>query len=125
MTRPIALVIDDEPDIRDVIAFVLDQSGFEVHEESDGQAGLAAASAVHPDVILLDWMMPQMSGIEVCKALRQDIDQRSTIVILLSARAQEKDIELGYAAGATDYIMKPFRPKELVSRVQALLAQAE
>jgi DNA-binding response OmpR family regulator len=120
---PIALVIDDEPDIRDVIAFVLGQSGFEVHEASDGATGLAAAATVHPDVILLDWMMPRMSGIDVCRALRRDDDQRSAVVVLLTAKAQESDVELGFAAGAQDYIMKPFSPKDLVSRVQGLLAQ--
>ncbi len=124
MSKPVALVIDDEPDIRDVIAFMLGQAGFEVHEECDGEAGLATASAVHPDVILLDWMMPRMNGIEVCRALRLDADQRSTIVILLTAKAQESDRELGFAAGAQDYILKPFSPRELVSRVQDLLAQA-
>jgi two-component system phosphate regulon response regulator PhoB len=79
---------------------------------------------VHPDVVLLDWMMPRMNGIEVCRALRQDADLHSTIVILLTAKAQELDVGLGFAAEAQDYILKPFSPRELVSRVQNLLAQA-
>ncbi len=124
MTKPVALVIDDQSDIRNVIVFVLDKAGFEVHEESNGEHGLLAASVVRPDVILLDWMMPGMSGIDVCRALRQDVDQRSTVVILLTAKAQEADVEIGFAAGAQDYILKPFSPKELVSRVQSLLVQA-
>jgi DNA-binding response OmpR family regulator len=124
VSKPIALVVDDEPDIRSVITFMLDRSGFEVHEESDGEAGLAAAGALHPNVVLLDWMMPKMNGLEVCRALRRDVDQQSAIVILLTAKAQESDVELGLAAGAQDYILKPFRPKELVERVQNLLIQA-
>ncbi len=124
MNKPVALVIDDEPDIRSVIVFMLENAGFELHEESNGQAGLEAASRVHPDVILLDWMMPRMTGIDVCRALRQDAEQRSVVVILLTARAQEADVEEGFAAGAQDYIMKPFSPRELVSRVKTLVSQA-
>ncbi len=122
MRRPVALVVDDEADIRSVITFVLDAAGFEVHEESDGEAGLVTAGEVHPDVVLLDWMMPRMSGVEACRELRRDTDQDSTVVILLTAKAQESDIALGFAAGAQDYIVKPFSPRELVGRVQALLA---
>jgi two-component system phosphate regulon response regulator PhoB len=123
--RPVALIVDDEPDIRSVISFILDRAGFEVREESDGEAGLATAKEIRPVVVLLDWMMPRMNGIEVCRALRQNADQDSAIVIFLTAKAQESDIDLGLAAGAQDYIMKPFRPALLVSRVQALVAQAE
>jgi DNA-binding response OmpR family regulator len=124
MNRPVALVVDDEPDIRSVITFLLDRAGFEVHEESNGVAGLAAANETHPDVVLLDWMMPRMDGIEVCRALRRNDCRHPATVILLTAKAQQSDIELGFAAGAQDYIMKPFSPSELVSRVQMLLAQA-
>ncbi len=123
MTRPVALVVDDEPDIRDVIAFMLDKSGFEVHAESDGEAGLSAAGTLHPDVVLLDWKMPGMNGLEVCRALRRDVDQQSTVVILLTANGLEADIQLAFAAGAQDYILKPFRPWELVERVKGLLPQ--
>lgn len=123
--RPVALIVDDEPDIRSVVSFILDRAGFEVREESDGEAGLATAKDIHPTVVLLDWMMPRMDGIEVCLALRQSPDQDSAIVILLTAKAQESDIDLGFAAGAQDYIMKPFRPVQLVSRVQGLVAQAQ
>jgi DNA-binding response OmpR family regulator len=123
--RPVVLIVDDEPDIRSVVSFILDRAGFEVREESDGEAGLATAKDIHPAVVLLDWMMPRMDGIEVCRALRKTADQDSAIVILLTAKAQEADIDLGLAAGAQDYIMKPFRPAQLVSRVQALIAQAQ
>ena len=79
---------------------------------------------MHPDVVLLDWMMPHMSGVEVCKALRSNIEFASTKVIMLSARAQDGDIRQGYSAGADDYIIKPFSPKELVNRVETVLARS-
>ena len=124
MSRPVALVVDDEADIRSVITFVLDQAGFEVHEESDGEAGLVTAGLVHPDVILLDWMMPRMSGVEACRALRRDVEQDSTVVILLDGESPGIRRRTRICAGAQDYIVKPFSPRELVSRVQDLLAQA-
>jgi two-component system phosphate regulon response regulator PhoB len=121
MRQPIALVIDDEDDIRSLISFMLERAGFVVHEESDGEAGLVAARTVRPDIVLVDWMMPRLSGIDLCRALRLDESQRSTIVVLLSAKARDEDVALGIAAGAQDYISKPFHPKEMVARVAALL----
>lgn len=119
MKRPVALIIDDDPDMRSVITFVLEEAGFEVYEECDGEAGLSSARELRPDVVLIDWMMPRMSGIDACRHLRKDADHRSTAVILLSAKAQESNISDGYAAGAQDYIVKPFSPADLVKRVQA------
>ena len=119
---PVALVVEDAPDIRLVISFVLEKAGFKVYEESDGEAGLAVAAEVRPDIVLLDWMLPAMSGIEVCRALRDNVDLASVAVILLTARAQESDVEAGFAAGADDYIVKPFSPRELLERVQKVLA---
>jgi DNA-binding response OmpR family regulator len=120
---PSVLVIDDDDDVRSVIAFKLRRAGYEVIEERDGEAGLAAALEERPDVVLLDWMMPRLSGIEVCRELRRDDGLRHTAVLLLTAKAQEPDVERGFAAGADDYIVKPFSPRELVSRVQAVLAR--
>lgn len=120
---PVALVVEDAPDIRLVISFVLEKAGFKVYEESDGEAGLAVAAEVRPDIVLLDWMLPAMSGIEVCRALRDNVDLASVAVILLTARAQESDVEAGFAAGADDYIVKPFSPRELLERVQKVLAR--
>jgi two-component system phosphate regulon response regulator PhoB len=118
---PVALVVEDAPDIRLVISFVLEKAGFKVYEESDGEAGLAVAAEVRPDIVLLDWMLPAMSGIEVCRALRDNADLGAVAVILLTARAQESDVEAGFAAGADDYIVKPFRPRELLEREQKVL----
>jgi len=120
---PVALVVDDAPDIRLVVSFVLEKAGFEVYEESSGKAGLAAAAEMRPDVVLLDWMMPNMSGIEFCRALRGNADLGDVAVILLTAKAQQSDVEAGFAAGADDYIVKPFSPRELLNRVQEVLAQ--
>ncbi|MPQ97829.1 response regulator [Modestobacter sp. I12A-02628] len=117
------LVVDDDPVIADLVAFRLGRLGLDVTVENDGQAGLAAARQLHPDLIVLDWMMPRMNGLEVCAALRADADPElaRTPVLLLTAKAQEPDLERGFAAGATDYVVKPFSPRELASRVTAAL----
>jgi DNA-binding response OmpR family regulator len=120
----VALVVDDDPDLGDVMVFMLERAGFEVHLELDGAAGFALAGTLHPDVVLLDWMMPYMSGVEMCKAMRSNVELSSTKVIMLSARAQEADIRQGYSAGVDDYIIKPFSPKELVNRVEMVMARS-
>ena len=121
MTR--VLVVDDDPVIADLVSFRLARLGLEVSVETDGQAGLAAARELRPDLVVLDWMMPRMNGLEVCAALRADPDAElaRTPVLLLTAKAQEPDLERGFAAGATDYIVKPFSPRELATRVTAAL----
>ena len=121
---PSILVVDDDADIRDMLSFKLANAGFEVHTEEDGETGLAAASELRPDLVVLDWMMPRMTGPEVCLALRQEPESAKLPVILLTAKAQEADVQRGFAAGADDYVSKPFSPRELVSRVQALLTRA-
>jgi two-component system phosphate regulon response regulator PhoB len=120
---PTVLVVDDDPDIRDIAAIKLTQAGLRVLTEADGDAGLAAALDQAPDVLLLDWMMPRLTGIEVCARLREHAQTAQTPIILLTAKAQEADIERGFAAGANDYIVKPFSPRELVARVTAALAR--
>jgi two-component system phosphate regulon response regulator PhoB len=109
--------------IADLVAFRLTRLGLDVSVETDGQAGLAAARELRPDLIVLDWMMPRMNGLEMCAALRSDPDEAlaRTPVLLLTAKAQEPDLERGFAAGATDYIVKPFSPRELATRVTAAL----
>jgi DNA-binding response OmpR family regulator len=117
------LIVDDDPDIRDIAAIKLEQAGLQVLTEADGEAGLAAALEQSPDLLLLDWMMPRLTGIEVCTRLREHEQTAQTPIILLTAKAQEADIERGFAAGANDYIVKPFSPRELVVRVTAALAR--
>ena len=118
------LVVEDDPDIRELVAFRLRQSGFTVDLESDGEAGLVAATELLPDLIMLDWMMPRLSGIEMLLRLRSNPATADIGVIMLTARAQESEIERGFAAGADDYIIKPFSPRELRSRVEAVLARS-
>ena len=117
------LVVDDDPVVADLVAFRLGRMGLEVSVESDGEAGLAAARELRPDLVVLDWMMPRMNGLGVCRALREDPDVglAATPVLLLTAKAQEPDLERGFAAGATDFVAKPFSTGELVSRVTAAL----
>jgi DNA-binding response OmpR family regulator len=119
----VALVVDDDADWGDVTEFLLERAGFEVHRQPDGAGGLAIARKLHPDLVLLDWMMPHMSGVEVCRALRSDIELASTKIIILSAKFQKDDIDQGYSAGADDYIVKPFKPKDLIDRIEAVMAR--
>jgi two-component system phosphate regulon response regulator PhoB len=118
------LIVDDDPDIRELVSFRLAQAGFEVHAEADGESGLAAALELRPDVAVLDWMMPKLTGLEVCQRLREDPSTAATRIVLLTAKAQAQDLERGFAAGADDYVRKPFSNKELLSRVEALVARA-
>lgn len=117
------LVVDDDPDIRELVSFKLEQLGHSVTTEKDGEGGLAAALSETPDVVLLDVMMPKLTGIEVCQRLRDTPETASVAIILITAKAQEFDIERGFAAGADDYIVKPFSPRELASRVEAASAR--
>ncbi len=118
------LVVEDDPDVRELIARKLAQAGFEVHTRQDGQAGLEATSEVAPDIVLLDVMMPRLDGIEVCRRMRAEPSTASVPVIMLTAKAQEADVDRGFGVGADDYIIKPFSPRELLNRVQAVLARA-
>lgn len=115
------LIVDDDPDIRELVAFKLRQMGYGVRIENDGDAGLAAAVDDCPDLILLDVMMPKVSGIELCRRLRADARTATIPVILITAKAQEADVEKGFEAGANDYIVKPFSPRDLVARVETML----
>ena len=117
------LIADDDPDIRDLVAFKLEQAGFDVTAVDNGLAALDSARQVAPDLVVLDVMMPGMSGIDVCRELRGDSSTSGLPIILLTARAQEGDVEVGFGAGADDYVVKPFSPRELVSRVEAVLAR--
>ncbi|GAA4761973.1 response regulator transcription factor [Actinomycetospora chibensis] len=117
------LVADDDPDIRDVVVFKLQQSGHDVLVAEDGGEALSLARRALPDLAVLDVMMPRFTGLDVCRELRADPETAGIPVILLTARAQEGDIESGFAWGADDYVTKPFSPRELDSRVRAVLAR--
>ena len=115
------LVVDDEPDALDLVAFNLKQAGLEVVTADDGAAALKRAREVVPDLILLDLMLPEVDGLEVCKQLRRDPATSSIPIIMLTAKAAEIDRVLGLELGADDYVTKPFSPRELVLRVKNLI----
>lgn len=115
---PRALVVDDEADIRRVIAGYLQQEGFAVSEAKSGLQALERAEADQPDVIILDLMLPELDGVEVCRRLRTFSD---AYVIMLTARAEEVDTLIGLSVGADDYMTKPFSPRELVARVRTMM----
>ncbi|HLQ57093.1 MAG TPA: response regulator [Streptosporangiaceae bacterium] len=119
------LLAEDDADIRDLVTFKLRQQGYEVRAFEDGLSALASARDEMPDLALLDITMPGMSGLDVCRELRADPATADVPIILLTARAQESDIETGFSVGADDYVVKPFSPRELVSRVQAVLARIQ
>ena len=118
------LVADDEPNQLELLTFNLTQAGFEVIRAGDGQQALDMVEEHRPDLVIIDWMMPHMSGIDVCRALRARADTKRLPIIILSARGEEGDRTLGLDIGADDYISKPFSPREMVSRVRALLRRA-
>ena len=122
-TAPRIVVADDEPDVRELIACRLSRSGYEVVEATDGAEALRLALAEPPDLVVLDVMMPKLDGYELTRRLRADPATRRVPVILLTARAQEADVSQGFAAGADDYLRKPFNPDELVARVRAVLGR--
>jgi two-component system, OmpR family, response regulator MtrA len=115
------VVADDDSDIRELVAFKLRQAGHDIVAVADGAAAVEACQLNAPDLVMLDVMMPGMSGIDACRALRANASLADVPVILLTARAQEADIEHGFSAGADDYVVKPFSPRELASRVESVL----
>ncbi len=119
--RPLILVADDDEDILQLVALRLSRSGYDVVTAGDGAAAIELAFARKPDVAVLDVTMPRLDGIEVMHALRSKEGMSSIPVLLLTARAQPADVERGLAAGADDYVTKPFSPEVLAQRVASLL----
>lgn len=117
------LVVDDDAAIRDLVSHKLRQLGFDVRIAEDGEGALREIGQAVPDVVILDDMMPGLSGQDVLRRLREDATTASVRVIMLSGRGQESDVERGFRLGADDYVPKPFSPRELASRVQAVLAR--
>jgi two-component system, OmpR family, phosphate regulon response regulator PhoB len=117
------LLVEDDPDIRHLVGYKLRKSGLEVIDVADGHSALRSARENPPDLVLLDVRMPKMSGLEVCRELRAGPLPATVPIIMLTARARPQDLEQGYAAGATDYIIKPFSPRALQERVEAALAR--
>jgi two-component system phosphate regulon response regulator PhoB len=115
------LVVEDERPIREMIAFGLRRAGFEVREAADARTGRAEVANKMPDLLLVDWMLPDTSGLEFTRALKRDRETRELPVIMLTARAEEGDKVAGLEGGADDYITKPFSPRELLARINAVL----
>ncbi|HZB97831.1 MAG TPA: response regulator transcription factor [Candidatus Sulfotelmatobacter sp.] len=113
-----ALIVEDEENLVVLLRLHLEREGFEVHEALDGRAALEVARRVDPDVVVLDWMLPQLGGMEVLRELRRSSDP---YVIMLTARTDEVDRIVGLSTGADDYLTKPFSPAELVARIRAML----
>ncbi|WP_043839088.1 response regulator transcription factor [Muricoccus aerilatus] len=119
---PRVLIVDDDPAIREVVRFALSRAGFDTLEAADGAAGLAAAREASPDLVVLDVMLPEMDGTEMCRALRASGGAAAAIpVLFLSSRDDEVDRIVGLEIGGDDYLTKPFSPRELVARVRAVL----
>jgi DNA-binding response OmpR family regulator len=118
---PVLLVADDDEDILTLVRLRLSRSGYEVVVARDGEEALRLTQEKHPDLAVLDWMMPKATGVEVLRAIRAGSETADIPVVLLTARASEADIEEGFSAGADDYIAKPFSPQELAARVQTIL----
>jgi DNA-binding response OmpR family regulator len=121
---PVALIAEDDRDIRELVTAKLTAAGYRVLAYGNGPEALAATHEHRPDVALLDVMMPGISGLEILTRLQKDPATSGIPVILLTAKSQEFDINSGFAVGAADYIVKPFSPRDLVSRVNAVLKQA-
>ena len=118
------LVVEDERPIREMIAFGLRRAGFEVREAADARSGRAEVANKRPDLLLVDWMLPDTSGLEFTRALKRDRETSELPVIMLTARAEEGDKVAGLEGGADDYITKPFSPRELLARINAVLRRA-
>jgi two-component system phosphate regulon response regulator PhoB len=118
------LIVDDDPDILRLVSYNIGQAGFEVIAASTGRKALEIAQKQHPDLIILDVMLPDVDGMEVCRTLRQQYPSRRIPIIMLTARGDEIDRVVGFELGADDYVAKPFSPRELVLRVKSILRRS-
>ena len=119
------LVIDDEKDIVSLLRYHLEKSGFHCLEGMDGTTALRLVREHHPDLLILDLMLPGMDGLEICRQLRQDAATARLPILMLTAKAEEVDRVVGLEVGADDYVVKPFSPRELVARVRAILRRSQ
>ena len=118
------LIVEDEPPQAEMLSYNLQKEGYRVMLADDGEEGLLMARESLPDVIVLDWMLPNLSGIEVCRRLRGDAATRDIPILMLTARGEEEDRVRGIETGADDYVVKPYSPRELVARIKGLLRRA-
>ena len=121
MTQPLILIVEDESALAEMLSYNAAKAGFRTQIAGDGEEALLAVKEQNPDLVLLDWMLPHVSGLEVCRRLRRDPETRNLPVILLTARAAEDDRVRGLDVGADDYVVKPFSPTELMARIRAVM----
>jgi len=119
------LVVEDETDVAELIRYNLAKEGYEVRVVANGMIGLRQARESRPDIVLLDIMVPELNGWEVCRRLKQDPETRGIPIIMVTGRAEEGDKVLGFELGADDYVTKPFSPRELVARIRAVLRRGK
>ncbi|QOL80128.1 phosphate regulon transcriptional regulator PhoB [Pseudooceanicola spongiae] len=119
--QPTVLVVEDEPAQREVLAYNLEAEGFKVSRAENGEEAMLLVQEIAPDIIVLDWMLPNLSGIEVCRQLKMRAETRGVPIIMLSARSEEFDRVRGLETGADDYVVKPYSVIELMARVRAQL----
>jgi two-component system phosphate regulon response regulator PhoB len=124
MTSKQILIVEDEKPIRDMIAFGLRRAGFDVREAEDSSGARASIADHRPDLMLVDWMLPDQSGLELTRAVKRNKDTEDLPVIMLTARADEHDKVSGLEGGADDYVTKPFSPRELLARINAVLRRS-
>jgi len=124
MTSRQILVVEDERPIREMVAFGLRRAGFDVVEAEDTREARARMADRRPDLVLIDWMLPDMSGLELTRAIKKDKETREVPIIMLTARAEEQDKVNGLEGGADDYVTKPFSPRELLARINAVLRRS-
>ncbi|HXP75465.1 MAG TPA: phosphate regulon transcriptional regulator PhoB [Stellaceae bacterium] len=122
--NPLILVVEDEPALATLLRYNLEKEGFSVAEAHDGEEALLQLSERTPDAVLLDWMLPQVSGLEICRRIRRTPQWRTLPVIMLTAKGEEADRVRGLEGGADDYVVKPFGVTELVARLKAVLRRA-
>jgi len=122
--KPLVLIVEDETDLVTLLRYNLEKEGFRVATAADGEEALLIASEQPPNLVLLDWMLPLMSGIEVCRQLRRGPRTREVPIIMLTARGEEADRVRGLNSGADDYVAKPFSPTELLAHIRAVLRRA-
>jgi len=125
MSKPVVLIVEDEAPLVMLLRYNLEKEGFQVCEAADGEEALVQIAERKPDVVLLDWMLPLVSGIEVCRRIRRSPETRALPVIMLTARGEENDRVRGLDSGADDYVVKPFSPSELVARLRAVIRRAQ
>jgi two-component system phosphate regulon response regulator PhoB len=123
--KPTVMIVEDEASLVTMLRYNLEKEGYAVTEASDGEEAVTVADETPPDAVILDWMLPRMSGIEVCRQLRRKPETRHVPIIMLTARSEETDKVRGLNVGADDYMTKPFSMPELVARVRALLRRAK